>query len=109
MPTSNKRVKEDFSLIWIQLPVAAITLVCTALLFLALFKNDIAAWVFLEILVDTGCVACAILSLKVRKNYLYASAEAKPKRALILSFLLTGLAVCASIVIVIITLIQFIV
>ena len=108
MSISNKRAKEDLSLFWWQLPISAAVLCLSALLFLALHKNDFAAWLFLEILSAIGCIACIVLSVKTRKNYLLASKEETSKRVPILSFLLTGITICASVVIFIITWIAFI-
>ena len=109
MSNSPKNRKEDFGLVWTELLIAVATIACSALLLLALHKTDFAAWMFLVILAACGAVACVILCLKVRKDYISASADEKPKRSLALSIALTGVATVAFLALFLITLILFLV
>ena len=109
MSTPNKHSKEGLNLVLSQLPVAVATLAFAALLLLASYKTDFAAWIFVLIFTIIGCGVCVFFSLKSRKLYVSANGTEKPTLALALSLLETGLAVVASLTLFIITFIQFIV
>ena len=107
MPTQNKRNTENLSLVWTELPIAAATLACAALLFLAVHKTDFAAWMFLAILGAIGASACVFFSLKARKEYISASADEKPKLTLLLSLIATGVTALTFLALFIVTMVQF--
>lgn len=109
MSSSNQKKTENLSLIWTELAIMAATLACVGLFFLALHKNDFAAWIFLAILAAAGSAACVFFFLKARKDYTLAGADEKPKRTFVLSLVLTAVTVLAFLAILIITLVLFLI
>ena len=109
MSSMNKPQKEGLRCALTELPVAVATLGVAALLLLSLYKNDIAAWVFVALFAVIGCGACVFFFVKTLGVYKeakeagYAPKE-RPCLALILAIAETAATILASVVLLIVTL-----
>ena len=109
MSASNKKTTENLSLVWIELAIMLATSVCTALLFLALHKTDVAAWIFLAVLAAAGVGACVFFFLKARKEYVWASVGEKPLRTFVWSIVFTAISALGFATSFIVTMILFLI
>ena len=112
MSLQNTPKKEGMRYALTALPVAAATLGLAGLLLLSLFKNDIAAWVFVAIFTAIGCAACVFFLLKTINLYGETKttgypAKERPLGGFVLAAAETAVTVLASLVILIVTLCKF--
>ena len=107
MSTHNQYAKKALNFALTQAPIALATLGLVALLLLAFFKSDFAAWIFVAIFNVIGCAGCVFFTVKAHKVYVEANNEEKPSFALGLSIFQTVLALGASAVVLVGTLYPF--